>query len=146
MRLSLPLISLVFALSACGAPERQPEPPATPEAAAARSIAPPQTPPGEATPRYGGLWAVSQEMCEDPAWRFQAREVGTQGEVHCEFTEVAVRDARYVIKAMCTAEAPPAPYDIELAVGEGEPRVMLVSGGPWMAGTQLVHCGPLPDR
>lgn len=145
MRLRFAILGLTaLGMAACGAPAPAPEPPPTPDAQSAATPAPPPTP--EAPPRYVGLWAVSEEMCEDPAWRFDAREVGTQGEVHCEFTDVARRDARYVIKAMCTAEAPPAPYDIELAVGDETPRVMLVSGGPWMSGTRLVYCGPLAER
>jgi hypothetical protein len=144
MRFSVTLIFVVAALAACCPRESstEAEPERAPPAQSASVGAPP---PAETPPRYVGLWAVSQEMCEDPAWRFAPREVDTQGEVFCEFTQVTHRDARYNVKAMCTAEAPPAPYDIELAVGE-DPRVMLVAGGPWMAGTRLVYCGPLSPR
>src|SRR5690606_39307416 len=67
------------------------------------------------------------------------------GEVHCEFVDVAAVGDSYEISAMCTAEAPPAPYEIDLAVAEG-PREMLVSGGPWAEPVRLIYCGPHPDE
>jgi hypothetical protein len=95
--------------------------------------------------RYVGLWAVSEEMCARPAWRFAAHEVSTLGEVHCAFNDVANVGDRYAIAAMCTAEAPPAPYDVALEVSNN-PRAMVVSGGPWAGPTSLVYCGPLPHQ
>jgi hypothetical protein len=113
-------------LAACGAPDS-----ANPASSSAGA------------PRFVGLWAVSEALCAEPAWRFAPREVSTLGEVHCEFTEITPNGDRYAISGMCTAEAPPAPYAIELAVSEN-PRVMIVSGGPWAAPTRLIYCAPLP--
>lgn len=127
------ILAGVLSLGACGASERE----------AAR--APASQTAAETAPRYVGLWAVSQAMCEYPAWRFYAREVGTQGEVHCEFIEVTSKGGAFEISAMCTAEAPPAPYDITLNVTDA-PREMLVSGGPWAAPTHLIYCGPHPHE
>ena len=129
-----PLIALLFiaALAACGAdaPENAPPPVASMASA-------------DAPLRFVGLWAVSEAMCAEPAWRFRAEEVSTLGEVHCAFTEVAPTADGYAINAMCTAEAPPAPYTISLSLTEA-PRTMTISGGPWVASTQLVYCAPLP--
>lgn len=128
---------LAAGLAACGAPEPTEPPPA--EAA----VAAPSAAPAEATPRFVGLWAVSEDMCAEPAWRFRPEEVSTLGEVHCAFTGVQPNGDGYTIAAMCTAEAPPAPYEITLALTD-TPRTMTVSGGPWMAPTQLMYCAPLP--
>ncbi|HRK63765.1 MAG TPA: hypothetical protein PLN53_05175 [Terricaulis sp.] len=123
----------IVSLAACEAPETA----APPE--------PVSAPAAETAPRYVGLWAVSEAMCENPAWRFQAQEVGTLGEVHCEFIEVSPAGGSFEISAMCAAEGPPAPYNITLNVTD-EPREMLVSGGPWAAPTRLLYCGPHPTE
>ena len=133
MSVRILILACAAALAACGASE----PAQAPQAPTAARR--------EAPPRYVGLWAVSQAMCETPAWRFQAHEVATLGEVHCEFVDVAAVGDSYEISAMCTAEAPPAPYEIDLAVAEG-PREMLVSGGPWAEPVRLIYCGPHPDE
>ncbi|MGQ0531650.1 MAG: hypothetical protein ACT4OF_03040, partial [Caulobacteraceae bacterium] len=100
-------------------------------------------PPSEATPRYVGLWATTAEGCSDPAWRFEERRVSTRGEVSCEFQNVTLTDRGYDIQASCTAEAPPAPYSIQLSFAESA-RAMMISGGPWQTGIALVYCGALP--
>lgn len=128
-----PIIAALFlvALAACGADAPQSAP------------APDAQPATEASPRFVGLWAVSEEMCAEPAWRFRPDEISTLGEVHCAFTNVEQAAGGYAIEAMCTAEAPPAPYQIALSLTDA-PRTMTVSGGPWMTSTQLVYCAPLP--
>ena len=124
----------ISALAACEAP---PAPSDAQPAAAAR--------PAAAEPAYVGLWAVSEAVCADPAWRFSAHELATQGEVHCAFNRVTPRPGGYTIEAMCTAEAPPAPYEIGLEFNEDQ-RAMSVSGGPWMSPTRLVWCAAAPDE
>ena len=100
-------------------------------------------PPSATTPRYVGLWATTAEGCDDPAWRFEARRVSTQGEVSCEFQDIATTDHGFDIQARCTAESPPTPYAIQLSFAESA-RAMMISGGPWQSGTALVYCAPLP--
>lgn len=131
---------LAAGLAACGAPEPAKAPADAPAVTAEPAVAPA---PAEASPRYVGLWAVSERLCAEPAWHFRPEEVSTLGEVHCAFTDVKPNGASYAIEAMCTAEAPPAPYQLELSLTDA-PRTMTVSGGPWMAPTQLVYCAPLP--
>jgi hypothetical protein len=99
-------------------------------------------PPSETPPRYVGLWATSAQGCSDPAWRFEARQITTRGEVSCAFQDVALTDTGYEIAASCTAEAPPAPYTIRLSFAESA-RAMMISGGPWSP-VSLVYCGALP--
>jgi hypothetical protein len=52
-------------------------------------------------------------------------------------------DRGYDIQAQCTAEAPPAPYEIQLSFAESA-RAMMIAGGPWQQGTALVFCASLP--
>ena len=127
------MIAALFAVGFGACAPAAPPPASAPEVAAA-----------EAIPRFVGQWAVSEVLCDQPAWRFQPEEVSTLGEVHCAFTEIVPQGAGYAIRAMCTAEAPPAPYQIGLDMSEN-PRAMIVSGGPWMEPTRLVYCAPLPS-
>lgn len=137
-------VGLCLALIACSKPA-EPEP--NPEAAAQLGDAEPLPstlpPPSSTTPRYAGLWATTAEGCSNPAWRFEAAGVSTQGEVSCEFQNVAMTDRGYDIQAQCTAESPPTTYRIQLSFAESA-RAMMISGGPWESGTALVHCGALP--
>lgn len=126
------------ALAACGAPP-------SPNEASEPLVETPVAVSAAAAPEYIGLWAASQELCVEPAWRFSAEEVSTLGEVHCAFTQISRDGDRYAIEAMCTAEAPPAPYVLALDVSQA-PRNLTVSGGPWMGSTQLVFCAPLTDQ
>lgn len=136
------------ALLAAAACTEQAAPPPDPEAAAqvgeVEKLPNTLPPPSETTPRYVGLWAASAEGCSDPAWRFEATRMSTQGEVACAFDRVVLTDAGYEIAATCTAEAPPAPYRINLSFAESA-RAMMVSGGPW-APIGLVYCAALPAR
>lgn len=137
----LPGFAAIVAL-AVGACTEQAEPPPDPEAAAQVGPAealPRALPPLGETPRYVGTWATSAEGCSVPAWTFEARAVHTQGEVSCTFNTVSMTNAGYEITASCTAEAPPAPYTIQLSFAESA-RAMMLSGGPWAA-TSLIYCG-----
>jgi hypothetical protein len=131
--------------AAAGCTEQGPPPPdpqAAAEVGAAQTLPRTLPPPSETAPRFVGLWATSAEGCSDPAWRFEAARMSTRGEVSCAFDTVALTDAGYEIGATCTAEAPPAPYRINLSFAESA-RAMMVSGGPW-APISLVYCGTLP--
>lgn len=140
------LIAAAAALLAAAACTEQAPPPPDPEAAAqvgeAHTLPHTLPPPSETTPRFVGLWAASAEGCSDPTWCFEATRVSTRGEVSCEFDNVTLTDAGYEIAATCTAEAPPAPYRINLSFAESA-RAMMVSGGPWSP-IGLVYCGALP--
>jgi len=97
--------------------------------------------PSDTTPRFVGLWAASADGCADPAWRFRADGVSTQGEVSCQFNDVELTQTGYTIQATCYAEAPPEEQTIQLSFAESA-RAMMVSGGPWSP-IGLVYCGPL---
>lgn len=125
-------------------PEPQPDPEAAAEVGDVEPLPHTLPPPSETTPRYVGLWATTAEGCDEPAWRFEAERVTTRGEVACEFEQVTQTPPGYDIEASCTAEAPPAPYQIQLTFAESA-RAMMVAGGPWSEGTALVYCGPLPS-
>jgi len=123
----------VLALAACGQPV---EPPANPPPVEASSA-----PEG---PRFVGPWAASQEMCEDPAWRFEAREVTTQGHVHCAFNSVTEIPGRYSVNAACNAEVTESQHpnmEIKFAESAG---AMLIENGRWPDPPALIRCGPLP--
>jgi hypothetical protein len=132
---------IVAYLVSCSPPEA--EPPPDPDAAAqvgeAQQLPRSLPPPG--ADRYVGLWADSEAGCADPAWRFEAQRVTTQGEVSCAFNNVQMTDTGYLIQATCTAEGPPTPQEIQLSFAESA-RAMMVSGGPW-APIGLTYCGPL---
>lgn len=131
------IAAAALALAACGQPAELPaEPP--PVDAVGPTPAPP--PPNE-VPRYVGLWAVSQALCVDPAWLFEAQQISTQGEVHCDLVTVTNIPGGYSIEAMCTAEAPPAPYRLRIAIASA--GSMTIEGGPWSQSPSLVYCGPL---
>ncbi|MBL8546849.1 MAG: hypothetical protein JNL81_10315 [Hyphomonadaceae bacterium] len=101
--------------------------------------------PSETTPRYVGLWATTAEGCGNPAWRFEPTGVSTQGEVSCEFQNVAMTDSGYDIQAQCHAEGETTRHNIQLSFAESA-RAMMISGGPWQPGTALVHCGALLEE
>ncbi|HRE45330.1 MAG TPA: hypothetical protein PKY87_15345 [Terricaulis sp.] len=137
MQIRSMVFGLVLALGACGAPQPSAvEPAPTPPPAETAFTA-------EAAPAFVGEWAAGADLCVEPAWRFDARELSTLGEVHCAFSEIARSGDGYAIKAMCTAEGPPAPYDLGIALSDGG-RAMTLSGGPWGdPPMQLALCGPL---
>ncbi|MEQ1493995.1 MAG: hypothetical protein ABL932_25980, partial [Terricaulis sp.] len=95
-----------LALIACSQPaEPEPDAGAAAQVGDAEPIPSRLPPPSSTTPRYVGLWATTAEGCSDPAWRFEATRVSTQGEVSCEFQTVAMTDRGYDIQAQCSAEA-----------------------------------------
>jgi|CXWL01.1.fsa_nt_gi hypothetical protein len=129
----------VLALAACGEPAR---PSAAPAAAEASAPKPAQSslPTPSDGPRYVGLWAASEEMCADPAWRFKQRSVTTQGEVHCDFTQVSVTPEGYAVEASCQAEGVASQHSMEITLADAG---MTVTGGPWEPAPNLTYCGPL---
>ncbi len=136
---------LCFALIACSEPaEPQPDPEAAAQVGEAEPLPTTLPPLSATTPRYLGLWATTAEGCSDPAWSFEARRVSTQGEVSCEFQNVAMTERGYDIQAQCTAQAAPEPHTIQLSFAESA-RAMMISGGPWQSGTALVFCSALPS-
>lgn len=144
-----PVLLAVLGLAACGRDEPRPAPadrPAAPAPAPAASVpARPgaSLPPADAPFRYDGLWAAEVKACADPPWRFEPRRLATQGEVSCDFDQVARTAAGYEIAATCTAEGPPQPYSLTLTFAESA-KAMLVEGGPFGRPIGLVWCGPRP--
>jgi hypothetical protein len=138
-------VLLALAIVACSeqvAPEPDPD--------AAAVIGPaeplPQTlpPPSESQPRFVGLWATAQNGCEAPPWTFRADGVSTQGEVSCDFSNLRMTEAGYVVAALCHAEGETTNHNIQFSFAESA-RAMMVSEGPWAGPTSLVYCGPLPS-
>lgn len=142
---SLRALIATASLVACSPPPA--EPPPDPEAARqvgeAEKLPSTLPPPSETTPRYVGLWATTAEGCADPAWRWEANRVTTQGEVSCAFNDVTLTPTGYTIAATCHAQAPPEQHNIQLSFAESA-RAMMIAGGPWSAPTSLVFCAPLP--
>ena len=133
-----------FALVACTDPgESPPDPDAAAQVGEAQPLPSTLPPPSATTPRYVGLWATTVEGCSEPAWRFEENRITTRSEVSCEFQSVAMTDRGYDIQAQCSAEASPAPYNIQLSFVESA-RAMMVTGGPWQSGAALVFCSSLP--
>jgi hypothetical protein len=140
------IAAISVAMIACTEPaEPEPDPEAAAQVGETQQLPSTLPAPSETAPRYVGLWATTAEGCADPAWRFEEQRVSTRGEVSCEFQNVTVTDRGYDIQAQCTAQAPPEPHTIQLSFAESA-RAMMISGGPWSAGTALVHCGPLPTQ
>lgn len=152
------IIPVFFAavVAACGPPAAEDAPVAPPAAEQPQASGPPASPrraadgalpagspaAHETMPRFVGMWAVDRRLCDNPAWRFEADQVSTQGEVHCDFNRILPVPTGYSVQATCTAEAPPAPYEIEFEFDSAQ--AMRITGGPW-AHANLVYCGPLTD-
>jgi hypothetical protein len=117
------VLCAALAVAACSRPA---EPPPAKKPAAVSEPAKPAEP----APRYVGRWATSVELCRDGAWVFEPDRLTTAGEVACEFRHVAPAPGGYDIDAMCTAEAPPAPYSLRLRFAESA-GALLVEGGPF---------------
>ncbi len=135
--------SISIALIACTDPaEPEPDQEAAAQLGEAQTLPSTLPPPSTTAPRYVGLWATTSEGCANPSWRFEPTRMSTEGEVSCEFQNVAMTANGYDVQASCTAESAPTPYNIQLSFAESA-RAMMVAGGPWQAGTALVHCGAL---
>lgn len=129
-----------LALIACADPaEPEPEPEAAAQVGEAEPLPHTLPPPAEETPRYVGLWATTADGCADPAWRFEADGISTQGEVSCEFNDVRMTAGGYDIAATCHAQAPPEQRNIQISFAESA-RAMMVTGGPWDPAPSLVYC------
>lgn len=128
-----------LALIACADPtEPEPDPEAAAQVGEAAPL--PSLPaPTEEAPRYVGLWATTVDGCADPAWRFEADGIITQGEVSCEFRDVRLSDAGFDIDAVCHAQAPPEAHNIRISFAESA-RAIIVTGGPWDPAPSLVYC------
>jgi hypothetical protein len=144
--------TIVFALTAvviaaCGptAPvEEQPDPEAAAEVGPVEAL-PRTLPPPSADPRFVGLWAVSEDLCANPAWRFRADGVSTQGEVSCSFGQVSEIPGGYNVTATCHAEGETTQHEMQITFAESA-RAMMVANGPWSPAPGLVYCGPLTSQ
>lgn len=133
-------------LAACGQPVEVQE--TDPEAAAEVGEAQPlprtlPTPGGQ--PRFVGFWAVNEGLCSNPAWRFRADGVSTQGEVSCSFENITEIPAGYNIDATCHAEGETTRHLMQVTFSESA-RAMMVANGPWSPAPGLVYCGDLTSQ
>jgi hypothetical protein len=132
---TIAVLSLAGAMAAAcdeqtdGAPEPVAPPPAGASARASEAAE---------APFFVGRWAAREELCDDGAWVFTERGVSTAGEVSCTFDSAQRVPAGFEIAATCTAEGPPAPYDIRLRYAESA-QALLVEGGPF-ADIGLIAC------
>lgn len=132
------------ALIACTDPfAPEPHPNAAAQIGPAEPLPQSLPPPTGTQPRFVGLWATTQNGCAAPPWTFRADGVSTQGEVSCEFSNLRMTEAGYVVAAVCHAEGQTTNHDIQFSFAEPA-RAMMVSEGPWAGPTSLVYCGPLP--
>lgn len=129
-----------LALIVCADPaEPEPDPDAAAQVGEAAPLPHDLPAPTEAAPRYVGLWATTADGCANPAWRFKADGISTQGEVSCEFNSVEMREAGYQIAATCHAQAPAEQHNIQISFAESA-HAMMLTGGPWDPAPSLVYC------
>lgn len=137
------VVAASLATMACNPPapaDSAPDPSAAAQVGPAERLPRTLPAPSATTPRFVGEWAVSADGCTAPPWHWTAQGVSTEGEVSCTFSKIDMTPTGYNIDASCSAEAPPAPYQIQLAFAESA-RAMMVSGGPWEGPISLIYCG-----
>lgn len=129
------LTALVAAACQDGADRAAAAEPAS--AATAAAVLPP-TPPADG---YVGDWAVSAALCQEGRWRFTPKQVSTAGGVGCEIADAHQGAASWSLDVVCTAEGPPAPGRLVLALlNPADPTVMTVEGGPFAGPVTLTRC------
>lgn len=136
------IFALAACLVACGpTAEPQPDPDAAVQLGEPEPL-PRTLPPPGAEPRFVGLWAASQDMCADPAWRFRPDGVSTQGEVSCSFEQISDIPGGYTVQATCHAEGETTQHQMQITFAESA-RAMMIADGPWSPAPGLVYCGAL---
>ena len=89
-------------------------------------------------PRFVGLWATEENLCESTAWRFSERELRTPAGSVCQFTEVEEVPGGYDIKARCTAEGPEQEDVLEIRFAESAGGMLFESQS--IADAGLISC------
>lgn len=92
----------------------------------------------EEVPYFVGRWAAREEMCADAAWELTQTRLSTPGHTVCTFDHVKQANGIFHIAATCTAEGPPAAYDLKISYAQSV-KALLVEGGP-MQPVGLVAC------
>lgn len=92
---------------------------------------------GEA-PFFVGRWAANDDMCAKAAWEITHSRLTTPGHTVCDFDHVRQIEGIYRIDATCTAEGPPAGYELRVSYAQSA-KALLVEGGP-MEPIGLVAC------
>lgn len=121
----------LLALTACGN-----DAPGAPTAVGQAKEIPHDLPNQE--PRFVGRWAAAEEGCHAEAWQFRRDGLVTPGHTACTFRDVRTASGGYDIDSICTAEARPANYTLQIRFAESA-GAMLVDGGP-MAPVGLIAC------
>lgn len=138
--------SISIGMIACTEPAAPPpDPQAAEQVGQAEALPHALPPPSATTPRYVGLWATTQVGCDNPAWRWEANGVSTQGEVSCDFNTVNLTNTGYAITATCRSEGDTTTHNMQISFAESA-RAMMVADGPWQGPTSLVYCGALPSE
>lgn len=89
-------------------------------------------------PRFVGLWATEERLCETTAWRFSERELRTPAGSVCQFTEVEEVPGGYDINARCTAEGPEQEDVLEIRFAESAGAMLFESQS--IADAGLISC------
>ncbi|WP_137390685.1 hypothetical protein [Rhodoligotrophos defluvii] len=92
----------------------------------------------EDAPFFVGRWAAEEAMCGNAAWQFTESSISTPGHVVCKFNQVDNVGGVYQIDATCTAEGPPARYQLKISYAQSA-GALLVEGGPFQP-IGLVAC------
>jgi hypothetical protein len=119
-------------LAACSA-----EPAANKSAQATTTSVSPDGP-----PRYVGRWAAREELCAEGAWRFEAMDLSTAGEVSCDFRRVEEVPGGYDVDATCHAEGSQTDEVIKLRFAESAAKdngAMLVASKTFQP-IELIRC------
>ena len=93
---------------------------------------------GAETPCFVGRWAAKEEMCGNAAWEITGARLSTPGHTVCDFDQVKKVEGIYRIDATCTAEGPPAEYELRVSYAQSA-KALLIEGGP-MEPIGLVAC------
>jgi hypothetical protein len=77
--------------------------------------------------RYVGRWAAREELCAEGAWRFEAMDLSTAGEVSCDFRRVEEVPGGYDVDATCHAEGSQTDEVIKLRFAESANAMLVES-------------------
>lgn len=90
-------------------------------------------------PRFVGKWAADQKSCESAPWQFTQSSLRTPAGSSCSFDQVTEVPGGYDVKAMCTAEGPPAADTLQIRFAESAKAMLFNS--KVIADTGLIFCG-----
>ena len=90
-------------------------------------------------PRFIGNWAANEKSCQSAAWKFTATNLLTPAGSSCKFEQVTEVPGGYDVRAICTAEAPPAADTLKIRFAESAKAMLFDS--KTIASAGLIYCG-----